>query len=81
MVFLVSYIISTSINPKFFFSLRQVSNDQSMNRLDWLPMNPLLIACFVATGGLILYLIFIGIGFGGVSQNRKAQGLDKDENN
>ena len=43
-------------------------------------MNSLLIASFIIIGGFIVYIIFIGIGFGGVSQNRKAQGLEKKSN-
>tara|TARA_B100000700_G_C14369138_1_gene545178 strand:- start:380 stop:514 length:135 start_codon:yes stop_codon:yes gene_type:complete len=41
-------------------------------------MNSLLISSFVLGGAIIIYLIFLAIGFGGVSQNRRAQGLDKD---
>ena len=39
-------------------------------------MNPLLLTGIVIVGASILYLIFLGIGFGGASKNRKAQGLD-----
>tara|TARA_Y100001968_G_scaffold313185_1_gene337130 strand:- start:2394 stop:2528 length:135 start_codon:yes stop_codon:yes gene_type:complete len=44
-------------------------------------MNPLLIAGVTLLSSLILYVTFLGIGFGSVSKNRKAQGLDKKEGN
>ncbi len=40
-------------------------------------MNPFLVVGAVLGGTVIFYLFFLGIGFAGVSANRKAQGLDK----
>ncbi len=39
-------------------------------------MNPFFLAGCVLGGGLVLYLLSLGIAFGGVPENRKAQGID-----
>ena len=39
-------------------------------------MNPFLLVGIIFGGALVVYLLFLGIGFGGVSKNRNAQGLD-----
>ena len=41
-------------------------------------MNPLIFLGFVITVGIIIYLIVLLLGFASISQNRKAQGIEKD---
>lgn len=42
-------------------------------------MNPLLTVALIFAAALTLYLIFLGIGFIGVLQNRKVQGLGEHD--
>ena len=44
-------------------------------------MPPLAIFFITLISALIIYLLFLAVGFIGVQQNRKAQGIDSNEIN
>ena len=44
-------------------------------------MSPVIITIIILISTVVFYLIFLGLGIGGIAKNRRAQGIDKDIKN